>query len=203
MGLLRTFIAVDIPSHIQQLIQHSIEPLRKSLGASLVRWVAPESIHLTLKFLGDVAPPNIQILSQMLGAEANQVRAFDIQINGLGCFPGPKWPRVLLIGIRAPAELEALQRGIESACTRLGYQSERREFSPHLTIGRVKQDITAPGQQKIRSAIEASVIDALGTARVDLVHLYKSDLKPSGSVYTKLFSAPLLPFIASTSAHSV
>jgi len=193
MGLLRTFIAVDIPSHIQQLIRQRIEPLRKSLGAALVRWVAPESIHLTLKFLGDVAPGSIQMLSQMLSAEADQVRAFDIQINGLGCFPSPKRPRVLLIGIQAPAELEALHRGIESACARLGYEAEQREFSPHLTIGRVRQDIPAAGQQKIRGALEASVIDALGTARVDSVHLYKSDLKPGGSVYTKLFSAPLKP----------
>ena len=191
MGLLRTFIAVDIPSHIQQLIRQRIEPLRKSLGVSLVRWVAPENLHLTLKFLGDVAPGNIQMLSQMLGAEADQVRAFDIQINGLGCFPSRQRPRVLLIGIRTPAELETLHRGIESACARLGYEAEQRDFSPHLTIGRVRQDIPSAEQQKIRSALEASAIDALGTARVDSVHLYKSDLKPGGSVYTKLFSAPL------------
>jgi RNA 2',3'-cyclic 3'-phosphodiesterase len=191
MGLLRTFIAVDIPSHIQQLIQQRIEPLRKSLGAALVRWVAPESVHLTLKFLGDVAPANIQMLSQMLGAEADVVHAFDIHVNGLGCFPSRKRPRVLFIGIQAPAELEALYRGIDSACARLGYESDQRDFAPHLSIGRVRQDIPVAGQQQIRAALEASVIDALGTARVDSVHLYKSDLKPGGSVYTKLFSAPL------------
>jgi len=191
MGLLRTFIAVDIPSHIQQLIQQRTEPLRKSLGAALVRWVAPESVHLTLKFLGDVAPANIQMLSQMLGAEADVVHAFDIHVNGLGCFPSRKRPRVLFIGIQAPAELEALYRGIDSACARLGYESDQRDFAPHLSIGRVRQDIPVAGQQQIRAALEASVIDALGTARVDSVHLYKSDLKPGGSVYTKLFSAPL------------
>ena len=191
MGLLRTFIAVDIPSHLQQLIQQRIEPLHKSLGASLVRWVAPQNIHLTLKFLGDVAPVNIQMLSQMLGAEADVVHAFDIQINGLGCFPSPKRPRVLFVEVQAPAELEALYRGIESACARLGYESEQRDFSPHLTVGRVRQDIPAVGQQKLRNALEAFVIDSPGSARVDSVHLYKSDLKPSGSVYTKLFSAPL------------
>jgi 2'-5' RNA ligase len=144
-----------------------------------------------LKFLGDVAPANIQMLSQMLGAEADQVRAFDIQINGLGCFPSRKRPRVLLIGLQAPAELEALQRGIESACASLGYGSEQRDFSPHLTIGRVRQDLPSSDQQKIRAALDGTMIDALGTARVDSVHLYKSDLQPGGSVYTKLFSAPL------------
>src|SRR5215510_9553321 len=123
MGLLRTFIAVDIPSHIQQIIQQRIEPLRKSLGAALVRWVATDSIHLTLKFLGDVAAANIQVLSHMLSAEAATVHTFDIHIDGLGCFPSRNRPRVLLIGILAPAELGALQRGIESACARLGYGS--------------------------------------------------------------------------------
>jgi 2'-5' RNA ligase len=87
--------------------------------------------------------------------------------------------------------LEALQRGIEAASRRLGYASEERSFSPHLTIGRVRQHVTATEQQTIRRALENAKIDALGTARVDSVHLYKSDLHPSGSVYTRLYSAPL------------
>ena len=190
-GLLRTFIAVDIPTHLQQLIQQKTEPLRKALGTSIVRWVAVENLHLTLKFLGDVSPASLDMLTQMLRAEADLVPAFDMQISGLGAFPGLKRPRVLFIGIQAPAALEALNRGIEAACTRLGYASEGHGFSPHLTVGRVRQDISPEGQQKIRTALAQTVIDSLGTARVDSVHLYKSDLKPTGSVYTKLFSAPL------------
>ena len=194
MSLLRTFIAVDIPSHIQQTIQQKTELLRKDLGASLVRWVAVENVHLTLKFLGDVSSANIDMLTQMLRAEAELVHAFDMQVTGLGFFPGLKRPRVLFIGIQAPAGLEALNRGIESACARLGYESNaegKRGFSPHLTIGRVRQDVPPAGQQKIRRVLAETVIDSLGTARVDSVHLYKSDLKPNGSVYTKLFSALL------------
>ena len=190
-GLLRAFIAVDIPSHLQQLIQQKTEPLRRALGTSLVRWVAVENLHLTLKFLGDVSTASLDMLTQMLRAEADLVPAFDMQIAGLGAFPGPKRPRVLFIGIQAPAALEALNRGIESACTRLGYASEGHSFSPHLTLGRVRHDISPEGQQKIRTVLAQTVIDSLGTARVDSVHLYKSDLKPTGSVYTKLFSAPL------------
>lgn len=193
MSLLRTFIAVDVPSHIQHSIQQKTEPLHQTLGTSLVRWVAAENIHLTLKFLGDISPANVEILSQMLRAEADLVATFEFQIKGLGSFPSLRRPRVLFIGIQAPAGLEALYRGIESACARLGYESEGRGFSPHLTIARVRQDVKASGQQKIRSALEGIVIDSLGTARVDSVHLYKSDLKPNGSVYTKLFSAPLKP----------
>ena len=98
---------------------------------------------------------------------------------------------MLFVGIQAPAGLEALYRGIESACARLGYKSEERDFSPHLTIGRVAQDVSRVDQQKIHNALAGLKIDLLGTARVDSVHLYKSELKPSGSVYAKIFSAPL------------
>ena len=104
-----------------------------------------------------------------------------------------------MVGIQAPAELEALYRGIESASRRLGYESDangRRGFSPHLTIGRVNQKISATDGQKIRRALEAAKIDSLGTARVDSVQLYKSELKRTGSVYTKLYSAPLQTVIA-------
>jgi len=98
---------------------------------------------------------------------------------------------VLFVGVQAPAELEALHRGIESACARLGYESKERGFSPHLTLGRVKQDASTADQQKIRRVSAELKIDSLGTARVDSVHLYKSELKPNGAVYTQLFSAPL------------
>lgn len=201
MSLLRTFIAVDIPHSIQEAIQQQINALRKVIGDSPVRWVKADTIHLTLKFLGDVSSANVEILTQMLHAEADSCHPFDISISRLGSFPNSKRPRVLFIGIQAPAcpepgrraELEALHRGIESATAKLGYESESRPFSPHLTIGRVKQGASPGDLQKIRRALEETTIDSLGTARVDLVHLYKSDLKPTGAVYTKLFSAPLRP----------
>ncbi len=193
MSLLRTFIAVEIPSHVQKKIQQATEPLRKEIGASLIRWVPVQNVHITLKFLGDVSPVSADHLTQILRTEADACPVFDIHISGLASFPSLRRPRVLFIGIQAPAELEALYRGIESACAKLGYESEGRSFSPHLTIGRVKQDASAVDQQRIRRALEGTMIDSLGTARVNSVHLYKSELKPSGSVYTQIFSAPLKP----------
>jgi len=191
MSLLRTFIAVEIPSDLQHKIQHAIKPLHKALGTSIIRWAPEHNVHLTLKFLGDVSPASVDHLTQILRTEADSCQAFDLQIGGLGSFPSLRRPRVLYIGIRAPAELEALRHSLESACTRLGYESEPRSFSPHLTLGRVKQDASAVDQQKIRRALEELKIDSLGIARVNSVHLYKSELKPSGSVYTQIFSAPL------------
>jgi 2'-5' RNA ligase len=146
-----------------------------------------------LKFLGDISSANVEFLTQMIRAEADSHNCFDIHLAGLGSFPSPKRPRVIYIGIQAPAELETLQHAVESAAGRLGYESKERSFSPHLTVGRVKHAlrISATDQQKIRRALEESKIDSLGTARVDSVHLYKSDLKPTGSVYTRLYSAQL------------
>jgi 2'-5' RNA ligase len=190
MSLLRAFIAVEIPLEVRQGVCHATSDLQKKVG-SLVRWVPMENMHLTLKFLGDISPANVEILTQMLQAETDLFNCFDLDLDGLGSFPNLKRPRVIYIGIQAPASLKTLQRGIESASRRLGYESEERGFSPHLTIGRVKQNVTATEQQTIRRALEETRIDSLGTARVHSVHLYKSDLKPTGSVYTRLFSAPL------------
>lgn len=190
MGLLRTFIALDISPDIQQAIQHHVDTLRKAVGDS-IRWVPVKNIHLTLKFLGDVSPADVDALTRMLRTEADACPSFDFTVGGLGSFPSPRRARVLWVGIQAPAELEALQRGIESAAVRLGFESDPRLFSPHLTLGRVRDRIAASDQQRIQKTLEESKIDSLGTARVDSVHLYKSDLKPGGPVYTKLFSAPL------------
>ncbi len=190
MSLLRTFIALEIPQEIQQIIYKEIAHLRDTIG-TLIRWVPSENMHLTLKFLGNISPANLDLVTQMIRAEADSCQAFVMQVGGLGSFPSPKRPRVIYIGLQAPAELEALQHGIESATTRLGYESEERGFSPHLTVGRVRNNISASDQQKIQRALAGMQIDSLGTARVDWLHLYNSELKPTGSVYMRLFSAPL------------
>ena len=191
MRLLRAFIAVEIPPEIHKAIESKTAPLRAALNTSPVRWVPTGNIHLTLKFLGDVSPANIEILSQMLSVEVSQHQTFEMKFGGLGAFPNPRRPRVIWIGIQAPDELEALQHGIEAAAAKLGYLAEKRPFSPHLTIGRVKQNAGSTGAQKIRQALEDTKIGSLGSTRVTDVHLFKSDLKPAGAVYTKLFSAPL------------
>lgn len=190
MSLLRAFIAVEVPLGVRQAVCQATSDLQEKIG-SLVRWVPMENMHLTLKFLGDISPSNVEMLTQMLQSETDLFNCFDLHFDGLGSFPDLKRPRVIYIGIQAPAALKTLQRGIESASRRLGYESEERGFSPHLTIGRVKQNVTATEQQTIRRALEEIRIDSLGIARVDSIHLYKSDLKPTGSVYTRLYSAPL------------
>ncbi len=193
MNLLRTFIAIEIPPSIQRAIEKQTAPLRNALDTNLVRWTPTANIHLTLKFLGDVSPSTVELLIRMLTAEASQHPSFDIHIAGLGTFPSLRRPRVIWIGVRAPAALEALQRNLEAATARMGFPIEERPFSPHLTLGRVKQTVGPAEAQKIRAALEGTQIGDLGNSHIDAVHLFKSDLKPTGSVYTRLFSAPLQP----------
>jgi len=191
MGLLRTFIAADIPPSIKKSIQVQVDNLRKFIGDSSVRWVSVDNIHLTLKFLGDTSPSNLDLLKQTIRTQADSFSEIDLSIGGLGSFPSPKRARVLLIRIQAPAALEALARGVDSACAKIGYQPETRPFSPHLTIGRVRRGVSRSDQMKIQKALTEIKIDSLGTTRVDYIHLYKSELSPAGAAYTKLFSAPL------------
>lgn len=191
MGLLRAFIASELPPALQDAVHNATAGLRETLRDGLIRWVPSHNVHLTLKFLGDVSPSSLDLIKQMLMAEASQFPAFAVQVEGLGCYPNLRRPRVLWVGLKAPTELSWLQRAIEAAAARLGYESEERDFSPHLTIGRVRQNVSSDDVHQIRTALEGCRIGLLGSARVDAVHLFKSELRPEGSIYTKLFSAPL------------
>ncbi len=191
MGLLRAFLASELPTVLQTAIHTATAALRTSLGNEIIRWVPPQNIHLTLKFLGDVAPSSLDLIKQMLLTEASQFAAFDVRVEGLGCYPSPRRPRVLWVGLIAPPELASLQRAVETAAARLGYEAEERGFSPHLTIGRVRQNVSATDVHNIRTALDSTRVGALGSAHVDAIYLFKSELRPEGSIYAKLFSAPL------------
>jgi len=193
MSVLRAFIAIELPATIQDAIQKQTTRLRAALGDDLIRWIPSHNIHLTLKFLGDIAPSHVDFLKQMLARETEAFAPFDVQISGLGCFPSSKRPRVIWTGLHAPAVLASIHRNMEAATARLGYEKEERPFSPHLTIGRVKQNPSTADLQKIRLAVESTQLGSIGTARVDSMVLFRSDLKPTGAVYTKLFSAKFKP----------
>jgi len=189
--MLRSFVAVEIPAGIQSALARSIAPLQTVLPKPLIRWVAPENIHLTLKFLGEVSPANLERLAEALKAEAMAHKAFTMSVGGLGAFPTPHRARILWIGLEAPSALMALLRAVEAVAARLGYASEDRPFSPHLTIGRVGQFVSGTDLQRIRNALEGTIVGTLGTVSVDAVHIFKSDLQPGGSVYTRLYTLPL------------
>jgi RNA 2',3'-cyclic 3'-phosphodiesterase len=191
MNQLRAFIAIDLPTPIQEAIEKQTARLRQALGDESIRWAPVINMHLTLKFIGNIANSHINFIRQLLARTAESHPQFDLQIGGLGSFPNSKRPRVLWTGIHAPADLVSLQKNIEAGAVRLGYEKEERPFSPHLTLGRVRQNLDPQELQKIRSTLDTIQLGNIGTARVDSIHLYKSDLRPEGSLYTKLFSASL------------
>jgi RNA 2',3'-cyclic 3'-phosphodiesterase len=193
MSMLRAFIAIELPGDLQKAISQVIQLLQNKAGKPGVRWVAAENIHLTLKFLGDVSPAAVAAIQDSLGAEVSLHPTFSIKIGGLGTFPNQKRPRVIWLGVEAPPELDTLQRGVESATTKLGYLPEDRPFSPHLTLGRVRETASASELAALTSTLKEIKIDTLGVISVEKIHLFKSELQPGGSVYTRLYSAPLLP----------
>jgi RNA 2',3'-cyclic 3'-phosphodiesterase len=191
--MLRSFIAVKIPQEIQSAVAYSISPLQKILPKPIVRWVAADNVHLTLKFLGDVSSSNIDLLADALMVEAWKHEVFSIPVCGMGAFPTARRARVLWIGLEAPIALKTLMHGIEAVAANLGYAAEDRPFSPHLTIGRVGQNVSTADISRIYAALEEVKIGPLGIIPVDSVHIFKSDLLPGGSVYTDLYSMPLKP----------
>lgn len=188
--MLRVFIALEIPAAVQQLIAEKTLPLRKQIG-DCVRWVNETNLHLTLKFIGEIAPTKVTAIQSALEVEARNHTAFEIKISGIGAFPNPKCARVIWIGINALASITTLQRGVDTSLKVIGYPAEIKPFSPHLTLGRVKDRISVEAFTRIRSTIEASTINHLADITITSVHLYKSDLRPGRSIYTKLFSVPL------------
>lgn len=188
---LRAFIAIETPREVQALIARRTAALRQKLPAPLVRWVPAGNIHLTLKFLGETSLAMLEQLTPLLGAEAEEHAAFSMSASGLGVFPNRAQPRVIWIGLTAPPILQTMQRNIEGICARLGYPPEDRPFSPHLTIGRINQRLNAEEKQRVRLALEEAHVGELGAIPVEAIHIFKSDLRPDGAVYTRLYTLPL------------
>jgi RNA 2',3'-cyclic 3'-phosphodiesterase len=186
--MLRSFIAIETPLEIQNSIAQAAAPLKNLIPKHLVRWVAPQNAHLTLKFLGDVSPANLERLAEALKLEAASHEMFSLSVGGLGAFPNPRRARVIWLGLEAPPALAALQHAVDGASAKLGYPMEERPFSPHLTIGRVAQTASGSDLRLIRSALESTKVGILGTIRVQAIHIFKSLLQPAGPIYTILYT---------------
>jgi 2'-5' RNA ligase len=192
MIVIRSFIAINLSPEIRRSLEEVSAKLKERLPGVPVRWVPVENIHLTIKFLGDVSVSNLEMLQKILRAEASQHSPFEFSVGNIGAFPSISRPRVIWVGVEAPDELQALQHGVEAETARLGYAREKRPYSPHLTLGRVSRNADSDDTGRIRELLKNCTIGFLGAARVQEVHLYRSELTPSGAVYTQIFSAPLL-----------
>jgi 2'-5' RNA ligase len=190
--VIRTFIAVDLPTTVLEALGQISSQLQEKLPGSAVRWVNYEKMHLTLKFLGDISRENIEMVEKILETEASKKNVMEIGIGGIGAFPKARHPRVIWIGVEAPQDLFDLRRGIEDGVARLGYSYDKYEFTPHLTLGRISRKASARDVRLVGDVLHDFQVGFIGVARIDAVHLYKSDLRPDGAIYTRLYSAKLL-----------
>jgi 2'-5' RNA ligase len=188
---IRAFIAIELPTSIQQQLNQIIRALQAKCRPGSLRWVPVANIHLTLQFLGDVPSSNVDAITRVLASETARHAATEVSVGGLGAFPNPRRPRVIWIGLSKPAGLVALQKGIENGLSGLGYPPEERPFSPHLTLARLSQNANPEAVGQVSDALAASRVGDLGIVPVTHVHLFRSDLRPTGAIYTRLFSAPL------------
>ncbi|MFC2168944.1 RNA 2',3'-cyclic phosphodiesterase [Acidobacteriota bacterium] len=179
---MRIFIAIEIDKSIKDNLIHLLEKLNKQKGN--VKWVKRQGMHITLKFLGEITAEKMSDLKAALRTVANKLKPFPISFQGTGTFPtAKKQPKVLWVGIEKNDNLKLLQGTLEHELEKLGYQKENREFSPHLTMGRVK----VPFQlEMILSVFEKYRETHFGTMMVRQITLFKSTLRPTGAEYTAL-----------------
>ena len=179
--MIRAFIAVEVPDF--PAIRDFISELKKT--PARLKAVEPENLHITLKFLGDIAEEKAAELGDAL--KSIDANSFSFELESAGAFPGAKNPKVIWAGVKEDGSLSSLQRGVEEICASLGFEREKREFSPHLTVGRVKDRNT----KGIRPVVERYSEVYFGTVDVKEVKLKKSFLTPQGPIYSDMASVPL------------
>jgi 2'-5' RNA ligase len=190
MPPIRSFIALELTEEIRKQLERIISKLRTPQNQP-IRWVAVQNIHLTLKFLGYVSEQQIPNIKSMLIEITRSAKSFNFGISRCGAFPNILRPRVIWVGIDANDELMRLQKSVEDKSAELGFPSDERSFSPHLTLGRVSQSATTDEVQKIGTQLKQLQVGNLGIVTVDSIQLYQSDLFSTGPVYTRLISIKL------------
>lgn len=182
MSTQRLFIAVDLEESLKQAMDSFMEPLRKA-GAD-VKWVQPGNLHITLKFLGEVAEEKTALIVETARRALKGYRQFEITLSRLGTFPPAGKPRVIWIGIEdAGGQLVAMGRSLEEAFAQIGFPAEPRPFKPHLTLGRVR---SPRGVERLQTVLAKSAMPATKSMNVEKVLLFRSVLTSAGPIYTVL-----------------
>jgi 2'-5' RNA ligase len=188
----RVFAALELPAELRRRLAEVQGNLSQTVPGDDVRWSRLDGVHLTLKFYGDVDTERLPDIQAGLARAAAEAAPMRLAVEGLGVFPSPQRPQVIWAGLAGDlSSLHALQAAVEAEATALGFKAEEREYAPHLTLGRVNG--------RMRPAQHRALIDFLAEARqlplgsieADQLTLLRSQLRPGGSVYTVLFSAPL------------
>jgi RNA 2',3'-cyclic 3'-phosphodiesterase len=182
---IRTFIAIELPDEVRQKLSQ-LQTGLKSGGQPAVRWVNPNSIHLTLQFLGNVAVNRVAEITRAIEEATNGISPFSIEVKGTGVFPNARRTRVAWVGLSGDMEkLLLLQKRIESNLEKLGFVPEARDFTPHLTLARVNEQATPQEREKFGELVTGTKFEA-GIINVGGVSLMRSQLSRGGAVYTRL-----------------
>jgi 2'-5' RNA ligase len=175
----RSFVALELDARLRTALFDLQARLRPRLGG--IRLVRPETIHLTLRFLGPSSPAQLDTLGPLLAASACACPAAEARTTELGTFPERGSPRILWLGIELPAPVLELQVACERAARAAGFEAEGRPFRAHLTLGRWRERARRP---------DLPAAD-LGSTRLETLTLFKSELRPDGAIYTPLARFPL------------
>lgn len=187
---IRAFIAIVLPQEIKDALAHRQTKLKEG-GDLPIKWVSAEGIHLTLKFLGNVDSTMLPQITQAMAYAAQGIGPFRLELGQLGVFPDIKRPRVVWVGVEGElTPLKALQKNIERALEPLGLPREDRPFTPHLTLGRIKDKISSQQGQKLEILLKAGE-GKKGAIFVEAIHLIRSTLTPRGALYTTVASTKL------------
>ena len=178
-GSVRAFLALDFDEPMRARLTEAVERLKREVGG--VRWLAPETVHLTLRFLGDSTPDALDRLSSPVERAAAACPPCEARAEGIGFFPSHGPPHVIWLALTLPPAVAALQSECERAAVAAGFGAEKRPFRPHVTLGRWRDRVRRPA---------APALD-LGSTRLGPVILFKSELRPDGAVHTPLRSFPL------------
>lgn len=187
MPSLRSFIALPTPDSVRDRISSILAELHQ-LNAD-VKWESPEKLHLTLKFLGNVESQLLEKLIPALEKIAGDQLSFDLTYEGLGAFPNLLAPRVIWVGTARNESLLSFQSSVEQCCADFGITRENRAFHPHITLGRVKGSRNI---QRLTEKLKTITLEPTRTRCTELL-VMRSDLTPSGSLYSVLKSIPLKP----------
>lgn len=190
--MIRSFIAIELPQFVLNRLEAEIDRLKINTPNRAIRWARSQSIHLTLKFLGDISDIQIEKTKKALIDISARFQPFMLEIGGLGAFPNIERPRVLWVGV---ADLEGrlveLHTALEAGCAELGYKSEGRPFKPHLTLGRLRRQSPKSEVDQIAKVLKDSKGGTIDQIVIKEVILFRSQLKPTGAVYTRLKTAVL------------
>jgi len=180
--LIRSFLAIELPKTIREKIRE-VQGSLKSSHAD-VRWVNPENIHLTLKFFGNIEESRVESIVKSIEEPTRTTPPFTLRVRGTGAFPHLKNPRVIWMGLLDEGgSLVLFQKRLENELEKIGFELEHRPFQAHLTLGRMK---SSRGKDELIGRIETYIEGNFGDFQVEHLVLFKSDLRPSGPVYTPL-----------------